>query len=86
MHGFAGVRAIIHSLKLVGYISVHTHKPYNNFYVFYESPVGLYQNNNEPQHRISNNVVYATSKASVQSAHTCTGSLIRAFASLLNIL
>ena len=68
-YGFAGVRVIIHSLKLVGYIPVHPHKPYNNFYVFYESPVGLYQNISEPQHGLSNNVVYATSKASFQSAH-----------------
>ena len=38
----------------------------------------------EPRHEISNNVVYATSKGSDQPAHT--GSLMRAFASLLNIL
>ena len=38
----------------------------------------------EPQHEFSNNVVYATSKASDQPAHT--RSLIRAFASRLNIL
>ena len=38
----------------------------------------------EPRHEISNNVVCATSKASDQPAHT--RSLIRAFASLLNIL
>ena len=38
----------------------------------------------EPVHEISNNVVCATSKASDQPAHTC--SLIRAFASHLNIL
>ena len=38
----------------------------------------------EPQHEISNNVVCATSKASDQPAHT--HSLIRAFASRLNIL
>ena len=37
-----------------------------------------------PLHEISNNVVCATSKASDQPAHMC--SLIRAFASLLNIL
>ena len=35
-------------------------------------------------HEISNNVVYATSKGSDQPAHT--RSLIRAFASHLNIL
>ena len=39
---------------------------------------------NEPVHEISNNVVCATSKASDQPAHT--HSLIRAFASRLNIL
>ena len=38
----------------------------------------------EPQHDISNNVVCATSKASDQPAHT--RSLIRIFASRLNIL
>ena len=38
----------------------------------------------EPQHKTSNNVVYATSKGSDQSAHT--RSLIRAFASRLIIL
>ena len=39
---------------------------------------------NEPRHKITNNVVYATSKASDQPAHM--RSLIRAFASHLNIL
>ena len=38
----------------------------------------------EPRHEISNNVVCATSKASGQPAHM--RSLIRAFASRLNIL
>ena len=38
----------------------------------------------QPWHGISNNVVFATSKASDQPAHT--RSLIRAFASRLNIL
>ena len=38
----------------------------------------------EPWHGISNNVVCVTSKASDQPAHT--GSLIRTFASRLNIL
>ena len=42
------------------------------------------KNNIEPQHEISNNVVCATSKASDRPAHT--HSLIRAFASRLNIL
>ena len=39
---------------------------------------------NESRHEISNNVIYATSKASDQPAHA--HSLIRAFASRLNIL
>ena len=39
---------------------------------------------NEPQHEISNNVVWAASKASDQPAHM--RSLIRAFACRLNIL
>ena len=38
----------------------------------------------EPRHEISNYVVCATSKGSDQPSHTC--SLIRAFASRLNIL
>ena len=38
----------------------------------------------EPRHEISNNDVCGTSKASDQPVHT--GSLIRAFASRLNIL
>ena len=38
----------------------------------------------EPQHEISNNVVFAASKASDQPAHTCI--LIRAFACHMNIL
>ena len=42
------------------------------------------QNQFEPAHEISNNVVCATSKASDQPAHT--RSLIRAFASRLSIL
>ena len=44
----------------------------------------LAHNNNEPIYEIYNNVVFATSKASNQSAHA--GSLIRAFASRMNIL
>ena len=40
--------------------------------------------NNEPQHEVSNNVVCVTSKASDQPAHM--RSLIRAFASRLNII
>ena len=42
------------------------------------------QDTYDPRHEISNNVVCATSKASDQPAHT--RSLIRAFASRLNIL
>ena len=44
----------------------------------------IFTETNETQHEISNNVVFATSKASDQPAHT--RSLIRAFASRLNIL
>ena len=44
----------------------------------------LIQNTYEPRHEISNNVVWATSKDSNQPAHS--RSLIRAFASRLNIL
>ena len=47
-----------------------------------QSYVGL--NAYEPRHEISNNMVCATSKASDQPAHT--PSLIKAFASRLNIL
>ena len=43
-----------------------------------------FNNKIEPQHRISNNVVCATSKGSDQPTHTC--SLFRAFACRLNIL
>ena len=46
--------------------------------------MGVIDKKNEPVHEISNNVVCATSKASDQPAHT--HSLIRAFASCLNIL
>ena len=50
---------------------------------FFKSMVHV-QISNELRDEISNNVVCATSKASDQPAHT--GSLIRAFASSLNIL
>ena len=40
----------------------------------------------EPQHEISNNVVYVTNKDSDQLARMHTCSLIKAFASRLNIL
>ena len=43
----------------------------------------LCRSENEPVHEISNNVVYATSKASDQPAHT--RSLIRVFAVRLSI-
>ena len=53
---------------------------------FYVPRIGMYFYKYiiEPRHEISNNVVCATSKASDQPAHT--RSLIRTFASLLNIL
>ena len=44
----------------------------------------MWEKTNEPWHGISNNLVCATSKASDQPAHM--RSLIRAFASRLNIL
>ena len=44
----------------------------------------ILNNKIEPVHEISNNVVYATSKASNQPVHT--HSLIRAFAGRLSIL
>ena len=30
LYGFAYAQEIIHSLKLVDYLPIHTHKPYNN--------------------------------------------------------
>ena len=33
LYGCAYVRDIIHSLKLVDYPAVHTHKPYNNLHL-----------------------------------------------------
>ena len=33
VYGFASVWAIIYSLKLVGYLLVQTHKPYNNLWL-----------------------------------------------------
>ena len=47
---------------------------------FFSPALNIY----EPRHEISNNVVCATSKGSDQPAHT--GSLVRAFASRLDIL
>ena len=55
----------------------------STFSTYYNAYIGKTKTN-EPQHEISNNVVFATSKASDQPAHT--RSLIRAFASRLNIL
>ena len=51
-----------------------------------KSTISFYMNHDiiEPRHEISNNVVCVTSKASDQPAHT--RSLIKAFASRLNIL
>ena len=53
-----------------------------NVYLFCSHSIYIYIY--EPRHEISNNVVCATSKASDQPTHMC--SLIRAFASCLNIL
>ena len=33
LYGFAYVREIIHLLKLVDYLPVYTHKPYNNLHL-----------------------------------------------------
>ena len=33
LYGCAYVREIIHSVKLVDYLPVHTHKPYNNLHL-----------------------------------------------------
>ena len=54
-------------------------EPHRHHYV-----VVLEQDTFEPLHEISNNVICATSKGSDQPAHT--RSLIRTFASCLNIL
>ena len=69
-------------------LSAHSDQPHNCF-TFYKlffvssgSQAGV--KGFEPPHEISNNVGCATSKASDQPAHT--RSLIRAFASCLNIL
>ena len=35
LYGCAYVREIIHLLKLVDYLPVHTHKPYNNLHIKY---------------------------------------------------
>ena len=35
LFGCAYVREIIHSLKRVDYLPVHTHKPYNNLHEFF---------------------------------------------------
>ena len=35
LHGFVSVRAIIHSLKLVVYLPIQTHKPYINLHTLY---------------------------------------------------
>ena len=34
LYGCAYVRKIIHSLKLVDYLPVHTHKPYSNLQIY----------------------------------------------------
>ena len=66
-------------------IKLHTIKP-RWFIVYIEGSQAMISkdNNNEPVHEISNNVVCATSKSSDQPVRT--HSLIRAFARRLNIL
>ena len=41
LYGVASVQAIIHSLKLVDYLPVHTHKPYNNLHLKLQGLVNL---------------------------------------------
>ena len=36
LYGCAYVREIIHSLKLVDYPPVHTHKPYNHLHLYHD--------------------------------------------------
>ena len=36
----ASIRTIIHSLKLVDYLSIQTHKPYN-YFVLFEGQTGI---------------------------------------------
>ena len=62
------------------YTLINEYKKKNWMYCIFFAWVCTY----EPKHDISNNVVCAISKASDQPAHT--RSLIRAFASRLNIL
>ena len=57
---------------------------YTGFTVYHKYQMNKGTKKFEPQHELSNNVVHTTSKASDQPAHT--RSLIRAFASRLNIL
>ena len=56
----------------------------DTLHYYFVYPFGWAKLSYEPVHEISNNVVCATSKASDQPAHT--RSLIRAFASRLNII
>ena len=83
------IRGLILELGLelsIAFLSDIQEGHYNNcLFIFLEvfqmtSPPEPY----EPRHKISNNVVCATSEASDQPAHT--RSLIRAFASRMNIL
>ena len=64
---------------------LHSGAPCLNFDLsLHHLPYFMYRTIIEPQHEISNNVVYATSKASDQPAYM--RSLIRAYASHLNVL
>ena len=68
--------------------SIYFFLPINFRILHYSADIFLYEicylSKYEPRHEISNNVLCATSKGSDQPAHT--RSLIRAFASRLNIL
>ena len=72
--------------RVVQYVKINGHSKdkYQNLACWFISFTSLEVTINKPQHEISNNVVYATSKNSDQPAHM--RSLIRAFASRSNIL
>ena len=70
----------IYEKKLISQDSADDNKSMKNYPACKELNGFIY----EPRHEISNNVVCVTSKASDQPAHM--PSLIRAFASRLNIL
>ena len=42
LYGCVYVREILHSLKLVDYLPIHTHKPYDNLHLFHMHKAILY--------------------------------------------